>query len=311
MARGQTEDAPYEVDFGPVRAFFGRRAGRYPEGNSLLVRGQNESVLIDPSVGLHTRDAPLPDVDRVLLSHCHEDHIAGLPLFPEASVHLHRLDRPGLDDIESMCAIYGYPDGGMESFAAAIIEDFHYEARPDARTFEDGELFDLGGVTIRVIHTPGHTRGHCCFLVEWPEGEKTGQLVYLGDIELSSFGPYYGDAWSDLEDFERSLARIRELDCNWYATFHHIGVLEGQEAFLERLDIFEGAIERREKALLEFLTKPHSIEDVAEHRFVYRPEDDLGHVEFVERRSMQMHIDRLMGQGKVVEETGGLYRTQR
>ena len=37
-------------------------------------------------------------------------------------------------------------------------------------------------------------------------------MLYLGDIDLSSFGPYYGDAWSDLEDFERSLALVRAIE---------------------------------------------------------------------------------------------------
>ncbi|MEN8182721.1 MAG: hypothetical protein ABFS46_09315 [Myxococcota bacterium] len=34
-----------------------------------------------------------------------------------------------------------------------------------------------------------------------------------------------GDAWSDLEDFERTLRRVRELDARTYATFHHVSPL--------------------------------------------------------------------------------------
>ena len=85
----------------------------------------------------------------------------------------------------------------------------------------------------------------------------------------------------------------------------------GRPAFLERLDIFEGAIERRENALLDFLAEPHSIDEVAEHRFVYRPSDDLQHVEMVERRSMQMHIDRLIRQKIILEEPDGRYCAKR
>ena len=50
---------------------------------------------------------------------------------------------------------------------------------------------------------PGHTRGHSAFHVE------SDDVFFLADIDLSSFGPYYGDAWSDLEDFERSLVQVR------------------------------------------------------------------------------------------------------
>src|SRR6185295_8374979 len=107
--------------------------------------------------------------------------------------------------------------------------------------YHDGDVFDLGGgVRVRAIHAPGHTRGHSLLHVE-PD-----DVLYLGDIDLSSFGPYYGDAWSSLEDFERTLAMVRAMPARWYATFHHVGVLEGQAAFLERLDRFAAVIVRRE-----------------------------------------------------------------
>jgi glyoxylase-like metal-dependent hydrolase (beta-lactamase superfamily II) len=157
-------------------------------------------------------------------------------------------------------------------------------------------------VRVRVIHAPGHTRGHSLFHVE-PD-----DVLYLGDIDLSSFGPYYGDAWSSLEDFEHTLAMVRELPARWYVTFHHVGALEGRAAFLERLDRFTAVIARREAALLDFLAEPRSLDDIAAHRFVYRPGDDIPYAANVERRSMGQHVDRLLAAGRVVEAPPGRYR---
>lgn len=308
MSQDNAEDAPHEVDYGPVRVLFGQKKGSYPEGNTLWIRGERESVLMDPAVGLHDRKTLPEPVDRVILSHFHEDHVAGLSLFPEIPVHVHRLDKPGLDDRESMRAFYGYPPAVLDTFTEMVEKQFHYEPRPDALSFEDGAVFDLGGVRIRAIHTPGHTRGHCCLMVEWEEKGEARRFLYLGDIELTTFGPYYGDAWSDLVDFEESLKRIRPVEADWFGTFHHIGVLEGQEAFLERLDVFEGAIERREKALLEFLTTPHTLDEIVEHRFVFRPGTTGVFHDAAEMRSMTLHLERLMEQGQVVEEANGFYR---
>ncbi len=308
MSRGSSEDAEPQFERGPVRVLFGERKGAYPDGNSILVTGEQETLLIDPALGLRRDPAALPEIHRILLSHCHEDHTAGLSLFPEIPVHVHELDRPGLDSLDDMMAIYAYGEPIDVPFRRALVENFHYAPRPDAQAYADGAVFDLGGVRVRAHHTPGHTRGHCCLMVEWSEAGTKRRLLYLGDIELTGFGPYYGDAWSDLEDFEQSLRWVRDIEADWYATFHHIGVLEGRDAFLERLDIFEAAIARREGNLLEFLAEPHNIEEVAEHRFVYRPKDDVPFAPAVERRSMQQHIDRLIKAGRLRALDEGRYQ---
>ena len=289
-----------ELELGSVTVLFGDRGGKYPDGNALLVRGSEETLIIDPALGCIPRRSRLECVDWVLNTHCHEDHIAGNHLFPELPWRMHEQDAVGLRSLDDMMAIYGYPGAIEAPFREVIRERFHYMARPEVETFSDGEVFDLGQVRVRVIHAPGHTRGHCVFHIE-PD-----DVLCMGDIELSSFGPYYGDAWSDLEDFERSLERVRGIRVRHYATFHHIGVVD-RETFLARLDRFEGKIGEREARLLEFLKEPHTLAEIAEHRFVYRPGDPVAFAEGVERRSMSQHLARLERAGRVREVEPGLF----
>jgi glyoxylase-like metal-dependent hydrolase (beta-lactamase superfamily II) len=212
-------DEPLEERrIGAVTVLFGERGGKYPQGNTLAVRGSEECLVIDPSLGLLPRSGALPPADRVLNSHCHEDHVAGNHLFPDVPWHLHEEDLPCIRSIDAFMGVYGFPEPIHSAFREQLVERFHVVPRPDALGYADGDVFDLGGgVRVRVIHAPGHTRGHCVLHVE-PD-----DVLYLADIDLSSFGPYYGDAWSSLEDFERTLEKVRSLSARHYATFHHIG----------------------------------------------------------------------------------------
>ena len=288
---------------GAATVLFGPRGGKYPDGNSLLVSGTEESLLIDPSLGLWPRsEDSLPHVDRALLSHCHEDHIAGLPLFPDAAVHVHDEDRLGLRSLDDFLAIYGFSEEIEGPWRRALVDQFHYAPRPEARGFTGERVFELGGgVRVRAIPAPGHTRGHCVIAIE-PDA-----ALYLGDIDLSSFGPYYGDAWSALEDFEKSLALARELEARTWITFHHIGVIDERAAFLARIDRYAAVIHDREARLVEFLAEPHSLDEVAAHRFVYRPGDAVAFADPVERRSMAQHLVRLCAQGRVAEVEPGRF----
>jgi len=292
-----------ERRIGAVTVLFGERGGKYPHGNSLAVRGSEECLVIDPSLGLLPRRHELPPADRVLNSHCHEDHVAGNHLFPDVPWHFHEADAPCIRSLDAFMQVYGFPEPIAGVFRRLLVERFHVVPRTDPVPFRDGDVFGLGGgVRVRVIHAPGHTRGHCFFHVE-PD-----DLIYLADVDLSSFGPYYGDAWSDLHDFERTLEAMRELEARHYATFHHIGVIEGREEFLARLERFAGVIHSRESRLLEFLASaPRSLDEIAAHRFVYRPEADVPIAEPVERRSMAQHLVRLVAEGRVREVEPGRY----
>jgi glyoxylase-like metal-dependent hydrolase (beta-lactamase superfamily II) len=196
-----------------------------------------------------------------------------------------------------MLDIYGLEGEVRQSFEQTLRDEFFYQPHEDIHGFGDDACFDLGGVRVRAMHTPGHTRGHCCFVIDWDDSDE--RLVYLGDIELTGFGPYYGDAWSDLEDFERSLALIAEVDAHWWLTFHHKGLIEGRPTFLSMLAPYTGMIAQREAKLLAYLAEPHTLADIVEHRFVYRPGTGGVMADSVERRSMGMHLQRMLLAGSI------------
>jgi glyoxylase-like metal-dependent hydrolase (beta-lactamase superfamily II) len=286
--------------FGAVTVLVGEKTGKYPDGNSVLVCGRDARLLADPSLSVSARAAELGQVDLVVQSHVHEDHVAGLHRFPSAAVHAHRDDLLGLHDIDGLMTIYGYEEAGSSDGARAWVTDqFHYVARPDAQPYDNGARFDLGGAVVHAIHLPGHTRGHCALLAE-PDG-----VLFLGDIELSGFGPYYGDAWSSLEDFERSLARVRDLPARVWVSFHHAGVITERAAFLAKLDRFAARIGERERALLDFLAAPRSLDELVAHRFLYPASAQMSFIDAAERRTIRQHLDRLVAQGRVEQCESG------
>ncbi|CAL9371434.1 hypothetical protein SUDANB105_00870 [Streptomyces sp. enrichment culture] len=286
------------AEFGEVSVLVGARLGAYPFGNSLLVRGSTASLVVDPSLSLVES---APPADLVLVSHAHEDHIAGLGSY-DVPVHVHEGDLAALRSPEVLIAGLGLPPEAADAVDEMMRRKFHVRGRPDATGFADGAVFDLGGRTVTVVHLPGHTAGHSGFLIE-PDG-----FFFVADIDLTSFGPYYGDAGSSLDDFEASMRRCREIDARWYGTSHQKGVIEGAAEFRHRLDAFVGVVRKREAALLAFLGEPRTVAEIVEHRLVYRPHVEGPHVRPVERRTAVQHLDRLLSEGRVAEVETGLFR---
>ncbi len=279
----------------------GDDGGHYPHGNSVLVRGRHTSVLIDPSLTVGHWGSFPAHVDVALLSHVHEDHVAGLAAIPDADVHVHWRDQPALRSIDDLVASYGLRTSAQPAMRQLLLEEFGFQNRPDALPFDDGDRLDVGGSVITAIHLPGHTPGHCGFLIE-PEG-----VMVLGDIDLTGFGPYYADEGSDLAAMETSLARCREIDAAWYVTFHHKGVVEGRDAFLTALDRYRGAIGRRDDELLARLDRPRSLDELVAERLLYRPHVDLIWVDSAEEHTIRRHLDRLRSAGVVTVDGAGRF----
>lgn len=295
---------PTDRQFGNVTVLIGEQNGKYPQGNSLWIAGSSATAIIDPSLAVAARADELGGrADLVIQSHVHEDHVAGVHVFPRAQVYAHRADAPGLRSLDGLMAIYGY--GSHDAVTRDyVVSQFHYVARPDTRDYDDGACFELGGSRIRAIHLPGHTRGHCALRIE-PEG-----VLFLGDIDLSSFGPYYGDAWSNLDDFERSLERVRNIEARVWVSFHHVGVIEERGTFAEKLARFTAKLAQRDRDIVDFLQAPHSLAEMVAHRFLYPAHATMPFVDAAEQRTIEQHLDRLLRAGRIEAVDGGRFRAR-
>jgi hydroxyacylglutathione hydrolase len=102
-------------------------------------------------------------------THGHADHILANRELREA------LDVPVCVH-EADAAFFAKPD-----VRAALKKELGLEAPEGAdRRLKDGECIKVGNLAVRVIHTPGHTPGSCCFLVAG--NLFTGDTLFVGDV---------------------------------------------------------------------------------------------------------------------------------
>jgi len=92
-------------------------------------------------------------VSRILLTHAHIDHIGGVRDLQDATgapVSLHPGDRHMVTQVSAQAALLGLPAPRGFEFASEL---------------DDGGAFQLSAIEFRVLHTPGHTPGGCCFWI--------------------------------------------------------------------------------------------------------------------------------------------------
>ena len=288
---------------GAVSVYLGAQSGKYPDGNQVLVQGSDLRVAFDTPLVANRIGAAFDAVDLVILGHVHEDHMAGLHRVPQARVQVHEADVAAAQSWAGLCVHYGYEQPVLDALHTIVQRDFFYCPRPDATAYRDGALWELGGgVRVRAHHLPGHTSGHCALVVE-SEG-----VAFIGDIDLTGFGPYYGDATSSLAQLRQSLRRVAEIEARAWVTSHHRAVVTEREKFLADLARFAAKVDERSDKLLAYLQDgPQSLAQLAARRVLYPLGFELPYVESAERHTIAMHLQELQDAGRVAVDAQGLY----
>jgi len=281
--------------FGRIRFVCGENGGKYPFNHSLYLQGDRSRVIIDPACSLE-KLTRLKDegVDCVWLSHWHEDHIRYIDLFENCSLRISGRDFPPLTDIHIFLDWYDIKIPQERShWRKIMLEVFNFRPRSEANFLVDDETVDLGGLTIQVLPTPGHTPGHLSFF--FPEEE----LLFLGDYDLTSFGPWYGDVYSDIEETIKSIHKLKAVPARKWVASHNTGLFEEN---LGRLwDDYENVIYERENKLLAFLEKPKTIAEICAAWLIYgRPREPKEMYEFNERVLVRKHLEYLQRQDKII-----------
>lgn len=295
---------PPRADFGRVSVFFGDKNGKYPDGNQVIVKGSDTHAALDAVLVSNYVGTEFDAADLVVMGHVHEDHMAGLHRLPDAPVYVHDADLPAARSPEGLIAAFGTTDQArIPEMLTRFRRDLFYAPRPDAQGYQDGAEWELGQVKVRAFHMPGHTAGHCVLLVE-PEG-----VAFIGDIDLTGFGPYYGDASSSLGDFRRSLKSLPDIPAKVWVTAHHRGVYTDRDLFLRDLAAYAAKLDEREQRLLDLITpSPKTLAELVEQRLLYPPGHDSPWVVDAETRSISQHLAELVSDGRVEMNGEGLYR---
>lgn len=273
--------------------------------NCVLIDDDVRAV-IDTGADAKSLTAVSPEnIDMVLYTHHHYDHTRGNPLFEKSKTFIHEADCEALTTVEAF-TYYNSLDQwedlmpGYDFLDAAaqigILENAPYWSIDG--TFKDGQLFDFGKTKVEVLHTPGHSAGHCSFW--FPDQE----LLFTGDICLTKVGPWYGEICANPNEMLQSIQRLIDLKPRFVTSCH---INDISENGVEMLHEFKNRIYKRDERILNYLkTNPTTVEDIANHHLIYRIHP-TPFVLFWEKLMVIKHLQRLENMGLIISGDNGIY----
>jgi hydroxyacylglutathione hydrolase len=292
--KGRKHPMTVKERFGRIVYIPGPSNGRYPFCNSLYIDDSRRTIIdagSDEAFLGSLKEAH--QVDMILNSHYHEDHIMFNYFFSQADLGVHEAEVPCYQSIRHLLDYYGLLGTKYEqAWRDILIHTFHYRERNPTVTFQDGDVFHFGRTWMVVVHTPGHSPGHCSFYFP-DEG-----VLFLGDMDMTAFGPWYGDRVSDIDDTIASVHRLMKIPARIFISAHEAGIIEGDLS--DKAEAYLAVIDEREKKLLTCLERPKTLDEIAGQWIMYkRPREPKYLFEFAERALVKKHLERLEKNRKV------------
>jgi len=138
--------------------------------NCFVLKDDNEALVVDPGEAAPEilRSIEGRNVRLIVNTHCHCDHCggnAGLVEKTGAELAIHEAELPLLRSLDSQGQMFGC----------------YFPPSPDPDRFlKDGDTIDVGAITLKVVHAPGHSPGHIILVGE--EFVIAGDVLFAGSI---------------------------------------------------------------------------------------------------------------------------------
>ena len=190
----------------------------WEETHSYLLVGSEKALLIDTGLGVANVKNVVDSLTKlpilVATTHVHWDHIGGHKYFNNIAVY---------DSEKDWLIDFPLPlnavKANLQDVNCKFPENFDinnynvYQGQPQI-ILHDNEIIDLGNREIKVMHTPGHSPGHCCFSELYSGYLFSGDLIYKGCLDI-----YYPS--TDIGDFVNSIKRVKQLPVSRILPGHH------------------------------------------------------------------------------------------
>lgn len=178
-----------KLDLGPMSA------------NCYAVSSNGDMIIIDPGVFNQTLknfvDENKSKIKLILLTHRHADHLGGAVELKQAcgaEIAIHQLDAQGLESAQA--SLFNFVRGNDQQVKSSAD-----------RLLKDNDTIRVGDISIKVIHTPGHTIGCVCYIIG--DAMFSGDTLFQGDVGRTDLPT------GNYEQLINSLNKLKSLKQNY------------------------------------------------------------------------------------------------
>jgi len=217
---------------------FGMELSDPTDCNVYLLDGGEQCALIDAGGGVDPEriEANIAaagfGMDRIktlILTHAHADHAAGAAYFERTY---------GMEVVAAADAAAWLESGDMDKTSLRHAQrggvyppDFAFPACRISRKVREGDLVAVGDLALRVLDSPGHSRGHICLL--WDEGER--RSLFAGDTVFAGGKVVIQNVWDCIiDEYAATVAKLHGLRADRLFPGHGPFLLSRAFAHIER-----------------------------------------------------------------------------